>query len=152
MLYMYVIYPCLTFKRDIPLELVIKANKLMKSGKAVGTSLIVAVMLNARGVLGAQLIRDLIEDSIHFWKIPTEWDMSIIVSLHKGKGVALERGNYRGFKLLDQVMNVLEMLAENLASYLNAAPQTTFSVRQLQEKLYTVNKTLYMAFVDLERL
>ena len=39
---------------------------------------------------------------------------SQIVSLYKGEDVALEQGNYRGLKLLDQPMNVLEMVAENL--------------------------------------
>ena len=70
----------------------------MKCGKVAGTSLIVAEMLKASGAEGAQLIRDLIEDTIHFGKILTEWEGSIIVSLYKGKGVALERGNYRGLK------------------------------------------------------
>ena len=67
----------------------------MKCGKAAGTSLIVAEMLKASGVVGAQQIRDLIEDIIHFGKIPTKcptkWEESIIIFLYKGKGVALER-------------------------------------------------------------
>ena len=57
-------------------------------------------------------LTDLIEDSIHFGKVPTEWEGSIIVSLYKGKGVALERGNYRGLKLPDQVMKVQERMAK----------------------------------------
>ena len=78
----------------IPLELVIKAIKLMKCDKAAGTSQIIAEMLTASGVEGAQQIQDLIEDIIHFRKISTEWEESIIVSLNKGKGVALEQKNY----------------------------------------------------------
>ena len=70
----------------------------MKCGKATGTSLIVAEMLKASRAEGAQQIRDLIEDTIHFGEIPTEWEGSIMVSLYRGKGVALERGNYRGLK------------------------------------------------------
>ena len=58
---------------SIPLELVIKAIKLMKCDKAVGTSLILAEMLKAYGVERAQHIRDLIENIILFGKIPTEW-------------------------------------------------------------------------------
>ena len=56
----------------IPLELVIRAIKLMKCGKAAGTSLIVAAMLKAPGDEGAQQMRDLIEDIIHFGNISTE--------------------------------------------------------------------------------
>ena len=49
-----------------------------------------------------------------FWEAPsTEWEESIIVSLYKGKGVALEWRNYWGLKLLDQVIKVLERMAEN---------------------------------------
>ena len=78
----------------VPLELVIKVIKLMKCSKDAGTSLIVAEMLKTSGLEGAQQIRDLIEEIIHFEKIPTEWEENVIVSLYKGKGVALERGNY----------------------------------------------------------
>ena len=53
-------------------ELMINAIKLRKCDKDAGTSLIVAEMLKASGVEGAQQIRDLIEDSIHFAKIPTQ--------------------------------------------------------------------------------
>ena len=108
------VYPVEGLVPHIPLELVIKAMKLMKCCKAAGASMIVVEMLKASGVGGAQQIRDLIEDIIHFGKIPAEWEESIIVSLCKGKNATLERGNYRGLKLLDQVMEVLERVAENL--------------------------------------
>ena len=48
-------------------------------------------MLKASGVEGAQQIQDLMEDIIHFGKIPTEWGESIIVCLYKGKGVPLSK-------------------------------------------------------------
>ena len=35
-----------------------------------------------------------------------------IISLYKGKGDALERGNYRGLKLTDQVLKVVERIIE----------------------------------------
>ena len=35
-----------------------------------------------------------------------------MVSVYKGKGNALECGSYRGIKLLDQVMKVLERVTE----------------------------------------
>ena len=37
---------------------------------------------------------------------------SFIVNLYKGKGDALNRGNYRGLKLIEQVMKVLERMVE----------------------------------------
>ena len=130
----------------IPLEMVIKSIKRMKYGKAAGTSLIVTEMLKASGVEGGQQIRDLIDD-IHFRKIFTEWEESIIISLYKDKGVALERGNYQGLKLLNQVMKVLQRVVENFLwqqvhihdmqfSFLPGRSTTDviFIVRQLQGK------------------
>ena len=133
----------------------------MKCGKAAGTSLIIVEMLKASGVKGAQQICDLIDDIINFGKIPTEWEESIIMSLRKGKGVTLEWGNYRGLKLLDQAMKVLDRVNENFLwqqahtddmqfgfMYGRSTTGVIFIVRQLQEKFYAVNKTLYMAFVE----
>ena len=158
------IYPMEGPAPHIPLELVIMAIKLMKCGKVVGTSLIVAEMLKASGVEGAQQIRDLIMDIIHFGKIPTKCEENTMVSLYKGKGVPLEWVNYRGLKLLDQLMKVLERVAENFLwqqvriddmqfGFMPGRSTTyaIFIVHQLQEKFYATNKTLYMAFVDLEK-
>ena len=69
-------------------------------------------MLKACGVEGAQQIRGLIED-IQFRKITTKWEEIIIVFLYTGKGVALERGNHQGLKLLVQVMKVLDQVAQS---------------------------------------
>ena len=102
-------------------------------------------------------------DDIHFRKIFTEWEESIITPLYKSKGVALERGNYQGLKLLDQVMKVLQRVVENFLWQVHihdmqfgfmpgcSTTDVIFIVRQLQEKFYAVNKTLYMVFVDLEK-
>ena len=148
----------------ISLKLVIKSIKLMSCGKAAGISLIVAEMLKASGVERAQQIRDLIQEIIHFGKIPTEWEESIIVSLYKGKSVALERGNYRGLKLLDQIMKVLEKVSENFLRHPvridgmlfgfmpgRSTTDAIFIGRQLQKQFYSAKKTLYTAFVDLEK-
>ena len=88
----------------------------------------------------------------------------IIVCLYKGKGGALERGNYRGLKFTEQVMKVLERIVDGLIrqvvsiddSQVGFVPNrgTTdaiFVVRQLQEKYLAANKRLYMTFVDLEK-
>ena len=108
------VYPSESLAPCIPLELVSKAIKLMKCCKAAGTSLIIAEMLKASGIEQAQQIHHLDDNIIiHLGKIPTEWEESIIVSLYKGKDVTLERGFYGGLKLLDQVMKVLERVAEN---------------------------------------
>ena len=39
---------------------------------------------------------------------------SFIVCLYKGKGDALDRGNYQGLNLTEQVMKVLEHIADSV--------------------------------------
>ena len=58
----------------------------MKVGKAPGPSGIVVEMIRAASDMGTSMI-------------PSDWEQSFIVCLYKGKGDALERGNYRGLNL-----------------------------------------------------
>ena len=149
---------------DITLEQVIKAIRDMKVGKAAGPSQLVAEMLKASGETGAVLIRDLVTSIARDGKIPSDWEESFIVSLYKGKGAALERGNYRGLKLLDQVMKVYERIVESHIRQQvsiddmqfgfmpgRGTTDAIFIIRQLQEKYLAARKSLYMAFVDLEK-
>ena len=71
----------------------------MKAGKALGPSGIVVEMIQAAGDMGASIIRDLAAAIIRDGKVASDWEQSFIVCLYKGKGDALERGNYRGLKL-----------------------------------------------------
>ena len=43
-----------------------------------------------------------------------DWSDSITVSLFKGKEDALDRSNYRGLKLTDLVLKVIERVVENI--------------------------------------
>ena len=134
------------------------------AGKAAGPSGIVAEMLKPVGEAGAVEVRDLIEDIISEGCIPTDWQESFIVNQYKGKGDALNRGNYRGLKLIEQAMKVLECVVEGLirqrveidemqCGFMSGCGTTDaiFIVRQLQEQHLAANKPLYMAFVDLEK-
>ena len=131
----------------------------MKSGKAAGPSGIVVEMIKAAGDTGATMIRDLATAIIHDGKVPTDWEESFVVCLYKGKGDALDRGNYRDLKLTKQAMKILERIVDGLIrqvvsiddSQFGFVPRrgtTIFVVRQLQEKYLAVNKRLYM---DLEK-
>jgi hypothetical protein len=59
-------------------------------------------MLKPVGEVGAVLVPDLIVAIIAEGKIPSNWQESYIVSLYTGKGDALNRGNYRGLKLINK--------------------------------------------------
>ena len=89
-------------------SLISKALGKMKCGKSAGLSVVVAEMLKAAGDDGVELIRQLAEAVFSSGDIPEDWEKSFILNLHKGKGDALDRGNYRGLKLTDQVMKPLE--------------------------------------------
>jgi len=84
----------------------------MKSGKAAGPSGVVSEMLSASGDQGLELISKLVESVCKDGEIPSDWKESFIINLYKGKGDALDRGNYRGLKLTDQVMKVLEHILD----------------------------------------
>ena len=96
-------------------------------------------------------------------KVPEDWERSWIVSVYKGKGDALECGSYRGIKLLDQVMKVMERVIEKrIRSRVQldemqfgfrpgrGTTDAIFIVRQLQEKYLGKKKELWMAFLGLE--
>ena len=121
-------------------------------------------MIRAAGDMGASMICKLAAAIIHDGKVPSDWEQSFIICLYKGKGDALERGNYRGFKLTEQVMKVLDRIVDGLIRQVvsiddsqygfvpgRGTTDAIFVVRQLQEKYPAANKRLYMAFVDLEK-
>ena len=91
----------------ITIDMVKKAISQMKAGKAPGPSGIVVETIQAAGDTGASMIRDLVVAIIRDGKVPFDWEQSFIVCLYKGKGDALERGNYSGLKLTEQVMKIL---------------------------------------------
>ena len=81
-----------------------KAISKIKLGKAAGPSGIVVKMIKTAGDTGATMIRNLATAIIRDGKVPTDWAGSFIVCLYKGNGDALDRGNYRGLKLTEQVL------------------------------------------------
>ena len=76
----------------------------------------------------------------------------------------MDRSNYRGLKLIEQVMKVLERIVDGLIRQVVSIDDSQFGfvpgrgttdaifvIRQLQEKYLAANKRLYMAFLDLEQ-
>ena len=89
---------------------------------------------------------------------------------YKGKGDALNRGNYRGLKLTEHVMKVMEGIVDGMIREIIAIDEMQFAfvpgrgttdvlfiIRQLQEKFLSRKDpndkklTLFFAFVDLEK-
>ena len=110
------------------------------------------------------MVCDLATAIIRDGKVPTDWEQSFIVCLYKGKGDALDRGNYLGLKLTEQAMKILERIVNGIIRQVVSTDNSQFGfvrgrgttdaifvVRQLQEKYLAANKRLYMALVDLEK-
>ena len=76
-------------------EMVEKSISKMKLGKAPSPSGVVTEMLKASSDVCSEMIADLTNSIIHDNTMPSEWNDSIIISLYKGKGEALDRRNYR---------------------------------------------------------
>ena len=136
----------------------------MKAGKAAGPTGVVNEMLIAGGESCMKVVADLINLIIRDRKVPKDWEESYIINLYKDKGDALIRGNYRGLKILEHVMKILERVVEmEIRSSITiddiqfgfmsgrGTTDAIFIVRQLQEKFLAKNKNLYLAFVDLEK-
>ena len=139
----------------ITIDMAKKAVSQMKAGKAPGQSGIVVEMKRAAGDMGASMVRDLAAAIIRIGKVPSDWEQRFIVCLYKGKGEAVERGNYRGLKLTEQVMKVLERTVDGLVRQLVSIDDSQFGfvpgrgttdvifvVKQLQEKYLAANKRL----------
>ena len=84
--------------------------------------------------------------------------------MYKGKGDALECSSYRGIKLLEHVMKIMERVIEGRVRKIVKINEMQFGfmpgkgttdaisiVRQLQEKYLARRKDLWMAFIDLEK-
>ena len=90
--------------------------------------------------------------------------MSFIFSIFKGKGEAIDRGNYRGLKLTEHVLKVVERITEAIIHDVvnvddmqfgftpaRGTTDTIFILSQIQEKYIGKNRNLYFAFVELEK-
>ena len=64
-------------------------------------------MLKAADAKGIEFLCELITAVVKFSKIPKDWKLSFILNLFKGKGNALNTGNYRELKLTEHVMKVM---------------------------------------------
>ena len=62
--------------------------------------------IKAAGEAEVDMITDLVNQSIIEELIPAEWKLSNVVNCNKEKGNAIERGDYRGLKLIGQILMV----------------------------------------------
>ena len=98
---------------SVSATLIHKALGKIKCSKAAGPSGIVAEMLKAAGEEGVVLARQLVKVVFSCSVTPSDWEESLILNLHKGKGEALDHDSYCGLNLTDKVMKLLEWVLDS---------------------------------------
>jgi len=85
----------------------------MKRHKPPGLSGLAAEMIQATGGIGTQWILHLCHIIVKEGCIPEDWKSSVILPIYKGKSDPMEHGSYRGIKLLEHAMKVVERIFEH---------------------------------------
>lgn len=150
--------------QDVSEKEVHEAMKKMKTGKATGCSGLPVDLLKHLGEEGTRMVTSLLRKVWKEERMPTEWELSELVTIYKNKGDPLDCGNFRGIKLLEHVMKVLEKVVDGRLRGLISvddmqfgfSPEkgtidATFILKQQQEKHLEVNRDLYYTFIDLEK-
>ena len=145
-------------------EEVVKAMGEMKTGKAAGPSEVNVEMILASGEIGINVMMQLCQRVLDGNGMPDEWALSVVVPIFKGKGDAMSCGAYRGVKLLEHAMKIVERVLENRIRKIVKVDEMQFGfmpgkgtidavfiLRRLQEEYRAKEKKLYMCFVDLEK-
>ena len=143
---------------------IVEAIQSMKSGKATGTSEVSVEMIVASGEIGVKVMMELCQRVLDGRGMPDEWKTSVIVPIFKGKGDVMSCGSYRGVKLLEHAMKIVERVLERRIQTLvnlnemqfgfmpgNGTVDAIFIVRRMQEEYQKKGKKLYMCFVDMEK-
>ena len=149
---------------EVTYEEVIKAMNKMKLGKAAGPSEVNMDMIMASGKFGVGVLKKLCQRALDGKGMPEEWKTSFVVPIFKGKGDVMDCGAYRGVKLLEHAMKIVERVLEKRIRELVKADDMQFGfmpgkgttdalfiLRRMQEEFRGREKKLYMCFVDLEK-
>ena len=95
-------------------EEVVKTIGEMKVGKAAGPSEVSVEMIAASGEIGISVMVELCQGMLDGRRMPDEWVLSVVVPICKGKGDEMSCGAYRGVKLLDHAIKILEKVLKRI--------------------------------------
>lgn len=150
-------------RKEIEQEEVEEAVRQLKRGKAAGHDRITPEMLKGLGKIGMEILTDLYNKIWHEEKIPEDWEVGIILPIHK-KGDNRECTNYRGITLLSVALKVYERLLDKRLKLVTeeqldevqsgfrkgrGVQDHIFTMKQLTEK--TKDRNFCVAFIDLEK-
>jgi len=83
----------------------------------------------ASGKIGEDLMMQLCQRVLDRNRIPDEWKTSVVVPIFQGKGDVINCGSYRGVKLLEHGMKIVERVLERIRSLINL-DETQFGFMQ----------------------
>ena len=121
-------------------------------------------MINASGKVGIDVMMKLYQRVLNGKGMPEDWKVSVMVPIYKKKRNVMNCRTYRGVKLLEHRMKIVERVLEKRIRALvevddmqfGFMPRRTtdalFIVRRMQEEYREKNKKLYMCFMDLEKV
>ena len=87
----------------------------------------VAKMIQATENIGTQWISDLCNGIVKEGCIPEDWKSSVVLPIYKGN--QMKCGYYRGIKLLEHAMRVVERIFKHRIRLVDAITSTVLSVR-----------------------
>ena len=121
-------------------------------------------LINAMEDCGKEWFLKLLQQVVKDGQIPEDWRRSRICTVFKNKGDILECGNYRGLKVTEHLLKVMERIVDGRLRQIVQIRSTQFGflkgrgsmdaifiVRQLQQKALEGNGKIYYGFVDLEK-
>ena len=89
-------------------EEVLQASNEMKTGKAPGPSVVSLELIAASGGVGIQVLAEICQKVIDGCGMPSEWALSIVVPIFKGKDDIRNCSCNRAVNLLEHGMKVVE--------------------------------------------
>ena len=135
------------------------AIKVVKPGKAAGTSKVCAEMISASREVEVSVMVELCQRVLDGKGMPDGWQTSVLVPIFKGKGDVRNCNAYRGIKLLEHAMKIVERVLEKGIRKLVNIDSMQFGfmpgrgttdallvVRRMQEECRNKKKRLYMCF------
>ena len=143
---------------------IVEAIQSMKSRKATGPSEVSVQMIVASGEIGVKVMMELCQSVLDDRGMPDEWKTSVIVPIFKGKGDVISCRSYRGVKLLEHIMKIVDRVLETRIRTLvnlnemqfgfmpgKETLDAIFIVRRMQEEYQHKDKKLNMCFVNMEK-
>ena len=117
----------------------------MKVGRAAGPSKVSAETIVTSGEIRIGVMVELCQGVLDGRGMPDDWVLSVVVPIFKGKGDAMNCMAYRGVKLLEHSVKIVEKEQVRTLWHMpgKGMIDAVFILRRLQEEYLDTKKKLY---------